>query len=228
MVLQRTVGGNTLYYLGQVNNVAFPSYFPVVFLMKEPITYLAVIFGAFVFGFWNFIKGLGATIFRRSKVFLDYLGTHFPEFAMIFFVVMYWVWSISSNLNIGVRHLLPTMPFIYILSIGAIRKWFGLEDIAKMRGAALKVFLIAQNLFKLSVKSIILVVMVIGVLVSLVIAHPYYLSYYNLIFGGTQNGYRYVVDSNYDWGQDLKRLQTWANNNIPPNERIAVDYSIES
>ena len=25
--------------------------------------------------------------------------------------------------------------------------------------------------------------------------------------GGAQNGYKYLVDSNYDWGQDAKRLK---------------------
>ena len=40
------------------------------------------------------------------------------------------------------------------------------------------------------------------------------------------NGYKYVVDSNYDWGQDLKRLAAFTKN--PPGsgdiEKIAVDY----
>lgn len=46
--------------------------------------------------------------------------------------------------------------------------------------------------------------------VPLMWSFPYYLSFYNLAFGGIQNGYRLADDSNYDWGQDLGRLDNWA------------------
>ncbi len=37
-------------------------------------------------------------------------------------------------------------------------------------------------------------------------AYPNYLAYFNETVGGPKNGYKYVTDSNVDWGQDLKRL----------------------
>ncbi len=40
--------------------------------------------------------------------------------------------------------------------------------------------------------------------------HPHHLAYFNEIAGGPANGYRHLVDSNLDWGQDLKRLAAWA------------------
>jgi hypothetical protein len=42
--------------------------------------------------------------------------------------------------------------------------------------------------------------------VSVIRVHPSYLSYFNEVAGGPDGGYRYVTDSNVDWGQDLKRL----------------------
>lgn len=36
--------------------------------------------------------------------------------------------------------------------------------------------------------------------------HPHYLAYFNELAGGPDRGYRYLVDSNLDWGQDLKGL----------------------
>ena len=36
--------------------------------------------------------------------------------------------------------------------------------------------------------------------------YPHYLSYFNEIAGGPEHGYRYLVDSNIDFGQDLKGL----------------------
>ena len=43
--------------------------------------------------------------------------------------------------------------------------------------------------------------------------HPHYLAYFNEIAGGPEGGYRYLVDSNLDWGQDLKGLKTWTDAN---------------
>jgi hypothetical protein len=41
------------------------------------------------------------------------------------------------------------------------------------------------------------------------LTYPHYLSYFNPVAGGNTNGYQYVTDSNYDWGQDLKNLNTF-------------------
>lgn len=38
---------------------------------------------------------------------------------------------------------------------------------------------------------------------------PHGLCYTNELWGGTANGYRYLSDSNYDWGQGLKELAQW-------------------
>ena len=38
---------------------------------------------------------------------------------------------------------------------------------------------------------------------------PRYLSYFNPIAGGPEHGYRHLVDSNVDVGQDLIALKNW-------------------
>ena len=53
-------------------------------------------------------------------------------------------------------------------------------------------------------------------------AYPNYLAYFNEMAGGPKNGYKYVTDSNVDWGQDLKRLTKWVNDNHI--DKIRVDY----
>jgi len=53
-------------------------------------------------------------------------------------------------------------------------------------------------------------------------AHPHYLTYFNQTVGGPSGGYEYVVDSNLDWGQDLKRFSQWVKQkNI---SKIELDY----
>src|SRR3989344_3884070 len=51
------------------------------------------------------------------------------------------------------------------------------------------------------------------ILISTIISFPHYLSYYNILAGGTNNGYKIATDSNYDWGQDIKRLGKWVSDN---------------
>jgi len=48
---------------------------------------------------------------------------------------------------------------------------------------------------------------------SFVITYPNQLSYFNEFVGGSDNGYKYMDDSNIDWGHDLKRLKEFVDNN---------------
>ena len=41
------------------------------------------------------------------------------------------------------------------------------------------------------------------------LVHPHYLAYFNELAGGPRNGYKYLVDSNLDWGQELMQLKGW-------------------
>jgi hypothetical protein len=45
--------------------------------------------------------------------------------------------------------------------------------------------------------------------VSVVRVYLSFLAYFNKVIGGPDGGARYVVDSNLDWGQDLRRLGTF-------------------
>ena len=38
---------------------------------------------------------------------------------------------------------------------------------------------------------------------------PDFLAYFNELAGGPANGYRHLVDSSLDWGQDLPKLKEW-------------------
>jgi hypothetical protein len=52
-----------------------------------------------------------------------------------------------------------------------------------------------------------------------------YLAYFNFIAGGPSNGYRHLVDSSLDWGQELWGLKRWLDDHaseLPPN--VYVSY----
>ena len=44
-------------------------------------------------------------------------------------------------------------------------------------------------------------------------AYPNTLAFFNAFAGGGRNGFRYLADSNVDWGQDLKPLKKWMDAN---------------
>lgn len=216
MVFQRATGGNTTYFLGEVTNKGWHNYFPIVYVLKTPLvlhilTIIAILFLAWQipkefwgkFGSFGWIRKLGSLI-----------KNNFPELAMLIFLAIYWTSSITSNLNIGVRHILPTFPFVFILISGQIKRIF---DYLKKKEAKPPVGGLASH-----ISYFILAILLLWYCVSSLSIFPYYLSYFSELVGGAKNGYVYVTDSNLDWGQDLKRLAKWVDkNNIP---KIKVDY----
>ncbi|HCJ66809.1 MAG TPA: hypothetical protein DHV62_05640, partial [Elusimicrobia bacterium] len=46
-------------------------------------------------------------------------------------------------------------------------------------------------------------------LISSLRIYPHYLAYFNEFSGGPDNGWKYLADSNIDWGQDLKGLKKY-------------------
>ncbi len=49
---------------------------------------------------------------------------------------------------------------------------------------------------------------------------PHGLCYTNELWGGTENGYRCLSDSNYDWGQGLKELAQWQQTHQVPDLHV--------
>lgn len=194
MATQRVAGGNTVYFLGEVSSTAWWYYFPVVYFLKVPLAFHLLTLLAIL---------LAILSLSHLK---SWLKNHFVEFSMLVFLAIYWLTSIKGNLNLGVRHVLPVLPFTYILVALAVKKGY-------------------WNLRRIQVRKIIILsLLILGFWYgfSSLNTFPHYLSYFNEIGGGSENGYQYVVDSNYDWGQDLKRLKNWLEANKV--EKIYVDY----
>ncbi len=199
MVIQRATGGNTAYLLGNVSSGGSWFYFPMVFLMKESLPTLILTGIAFLLSIWGIAKALR----RRKSSFADYLETHPGEFAMILLIIVYMAYSINGRLNIGIRHLIPIFPAIYILTASGLKRWLNNDNYQKVKFAFLGVMVVWFG-------------MEVGA------TYPHYLSYFNEAFGGVKGGWQYVTDSNYDWGQDLKRLGAFTKEN--DIDKIAVKY----
>ncbi|MBP6855458.1 MAG: glycosyltransferase family 39 protein [Candidatus Pacebacteria bacterium] len=208
MVMQRASGGNTAYFLGNVGAGGWWYYFPVVYFFKESLPALCMIALGLVAALWRMIKPAGHL--PRQKWY-SYILLNTSECVMIGFVLLYWAYSIKSPLNIGVRHILPTIPFMYILATVSIKK-----ILAKRAQRA------EGKISTTVVFGVVFALLLLWVAAETTRAYPYYLSYFNQMGGGVSEGWRKVTDSNYDWGQDLKRLQLFTQEHTIP--AIAVDY----
>ncbi len=98
--------------------------------------------------------------------------------------------SMTSNINIGIRHILPVYPAIAILVAVAITSFVKKSVSAHLNNRVYGVIAVAC-------------------MSPAIIAYPYFIPYFNILGGGPEKGYTIVADSNVDWGQDLKRLGDW-------------------
>ena len=200
MVFHRAAFGNTTYFVGEVSNLGWKNYFPTVYSIKEPLAFHILTLIALLYTAWLVKRPFWINPFQRTK---GWIKNHFPEFAILSFIVLYWAVSLYSNLNIGVRHLLPAFPFT-ILLVSAVAINFLKQPFLKLKYAIGGALILWQA-------------------TSVISIYPYFLAYFNESVGGPDRGYIYVADSNLDWGQDLKRLSQWVDEK--GIDKIYVDYS---
>jgi hypothetical protein len=106
--------------------------------------------------------------------------------------LIYALASMSTRINIGVRHLLPLYPLL-IIWVSQIVYWP-----------------LQQHALNAS-KTLLLTGLACWYIFGVISVHPHCLAYFNELAGGSSNGYRYLSDSNVDHGQDIKRLGAYLN-----------------
>jgi len=120
-------------------------------------------------------------------VFRDRLGRE-GRFLVVTIAVFFLTASLS-RLQLGLRHILPLYPLCFIVAgrgMDSLRGGFG--------------------------KAVLYMGMTWYILTAVLI-WPDYLSYFNEAVGGPRGGYRYLRDSNIDWGQDLPALAEYMEKN---------------
>jgi hypothetical protein len=130
--------------------------------------------------------GIVATIRRGRILALD------GEAFIIVPVVLFLSVAMTSALNIGVRHILPIYPFVIALASLGGRTL--VEGTAK-HGPQICAALLAAGVLEFAS------------------VYPNNLAFFNRAVGGPSQGFRYLADSNIDWGQDLKPLKGWMDRN---------------
>lgn len=119
---------------------------------------------------------------------------------LVFPALVVFILVSAQKVNIGLRHMLPVYPFVFALGglIPAV--------MAGARGAGRIVFSVLLAWYVYAAAFI----------------TPHQLAYFNELVGGPSNGYKYLVDSNLDWGQDLGGLKRYMERK--GIERVALGY----
>lgn len=122
---------------------------------------------------------------RRWQAAPAHIGKDLRAIApLAVFALVCWAVWIPSHLNIGHRHIFPFYPVLFIL----------------LGGLATPAIFPGRWRFALPL------LFIGGQAVATARTHPDYLAFFNSLAGGPAKGYRLLVDSSLDWGQDLPAL----------------------
>jgi hypothetical protein len=175
------------------------SFFPKTFFYKTPPALLIALAASV-----GLLAGRLRTI--PGAQFREYVWRVMP---LVVVFAVYWLFSLTSHLNIGHRHILPTYPMLYIL-IGALG-WSlrRASNHSRRNGLVLGLGLVGLVGWQTTTAARI---------------YPHYLAYFSPLAGGSDQGYHHLVDSSLDWGQDLPALKAWLHDHRQPGERVYVSY----
>lgn len=172
------------FLAGQTSTNGWWYYFPAAFLVKTPLASL-------------FLLGWAALIVFNRERWAAFLTP--SALALWWPPALYFGFSLTTSLNIGYRHLLPVLPFL----------WLGTADVLGRHGQSWRSRAAAGTA-------------VIGLLLVNLLAWPDYIPFFNRLVGGAENGWRILSDSNLDWGQDLPALAGWQKAN--GGEKLKLSY----
>ncbi len=161
--------GRPVWILGHLYPMGKWFYFPLAIALKVPLSLLLLAMLALV------VHRLPVSDKGRASAFLFVPPT------------LWFVTSMNSKLDLGIRHVLPIFPFLILAAaLGAAQLLT-----RKQAGAVAVVLLLGFQAF------------------SVWHAGPHLLAYSNELWGGNHKSYRVMLDSNTDWGQGLKAVKAW-------------------
>lgn len=164
-LLQRLDRQDLAYLNGEVYRGGRLAFFPTAILSKMAVPIMIFI----LLGLWRLLR-------QR---------TWRQDMSLWLLPIVYLITAVLGSLNIGYRHLMPMMPFLFVLAGGSLsllqKKW------QRVLSSVLLVWLMVATLF----------------------IYPDFLAYFNEWAGGAAGGRQRLVVSDLDWGQDLIGLRDY-------------------
>jgi len=190
-VFARVKNGSTVFFLGTEHQHGLWYYYPLSFLIKTPLSVLILCLFSLVYCLYLWFHRAKNTPLQKTIMrFLD---------ETIIIAALMWLIGvgISSNLNIGLRHLLPIYPLLFILLGVSSTRFF-------------RLLLNRSGLWQRRMIFLLILALFIYQIITLITHLPHTLSYVNEAVGA-HRAYAITVDSNLDWGQSLKYLVKFVN-----------------
>ncbi len=157
-------------------------YFPVVILVKATLGLLALT----ALSFFAIFTGA----LRKGRE-LAYLLV--PAF-------FYLAVAIAAGMDIGARHLMPALTFVFILAAAGITALAAKNKRWAWIGGAL----------------------ILAHVVSALVVYPNSMAYANEAWGGPKNTHKLLSDANVDWAQQLYQVKAWQDRH--PGEECWFSY----
>jgi 4-amino-4-deoxy-L-arabinose transferase-like glycosyltransferase len=159
----------TSYFCGHVYQHGHLLYFPACFAIKSTLPCLML------FALAGVLIALRWLTARREILYL------------VLPPAVYFLVAMTSNMNIGARHLLPIYPFLYVLGAGAAAKLLLIDRRWLVAIAALVAWQAADA----------------------ITIFPAYMAFGNGLWGGPSKVHLYLSDANVDWGQQLNDVRAY-------------------
>jgi hypothetical protein len=174
---EHNASGHLAFLAGQVGQRGWWWYFPLALVLKTPLPTLLLLVPAVVAGLRS-----------QFESWIDDVWLLAPP-------LVYFSSALFSTINIGYRHLLPLLPFLFIfISRLTHHASHPTHHASRLTPHASRITF-----------SLLLSWYILGALRIF----PHYLAFFNELAGGPDGGYRYLADSNTDWGQALKELAAY-------------------
>jgi hypothetical protein len=175
-----TADNYTSYFWGHVYPHGHLLYFPACFAIKSTLPFLLLFAVAWI------LIALRWLTARREILYL------------VLPPAVYFLVAMTSNMNIGARHLLPIYPFLYVLGAGAAAKLLMIDRRWLIAIAALIVWQAADA----------------------VTVYPAYMAFGNGLWGGPSKVHLHLSDANVDWGQQLNDVRAY----LASRDIVAADW----
>lgn len=204
MVSHDALAESWSYLRGRYSQSGFRSYFLWGFLVKVPLATQVLL----VLALWLWCRG-------RAR------APGAEPFLVVPVIVILLDLSLFFRLDIGFRYFLPALPFLFVFTArvaapgGYLRlalpfAWQAAGRQALGRKASDRQasgWAVAGWRAVAAWKAAAAGGLAAWLVASSFSVHPHYLAYFNELAGGPANGWRWLIDSNLDWGQDDERAR---------------------
>lgn len=197
-VILHDVYGHDSFLYGMYAKTGWWYYFPLTILIKEPIPIILGTLGILGFTVYKFVKSKPQFERWRSYIRIN------PGYVLILTPVFFMLLSMKSSINLGMRHILPVLPFLY-LGIGILTKQLWEKKLHFK--IVISLFLVWYGISAFSI-------------------YPHYLEYFNEFIGGPKNGYKYLLDSNLSWGQNTFLVEDYVDS-LPEETSVFINPTEE-